>query len=400
MNINPKNISKMKNKFLSCTIFQDKLYFISEAEHILMRMDINSGKIECIDNPIMYHIDECIYGKWKLADRMVSFDGKVYILEADGGQLIEYFVSENRQRCFDISCSAYGCSNNAAFTIYKNRAYIFPSFLNKIVIVNLNSGEITYKQNFCTDILYKFSNEGNIPPKLFSCGSRIGNCEWIFLQYGKEVLEYDLEAEVIRRHKIPGVINGCVHAEWKENLFYILDLDGRLFSWDVKTGNIEQWLLEKKAYPEYREMVVTDKKIWILPDFGEDILLIDKKTKKMQKYSNYPSDFSYDAPQEYSKYYVHCEDEGYYYFSMHSGNYIFSVEKKSGRERWIRPYFEEKEEIFKYYCKNNICIEENKCGFFLPDYVNYTNWHNRLSNKWGCYAGQKIWERLSDYESM
>ena len=381
-------LSEVKKGFLSCTIWKDKLYFISEGELILMSMDTINGEIEYIE-PLFNHAQ----GRWKLADRMLSVGRNIYVLESDGTRMIEYHAEENTCRYFDINCAVYVCSNYAGFTIYKDKAYIFPSFLNEMVIVDLKSGEVKHKKDLSKNICYIPDLNDAVPAKLFSCGCRIENSDWIFMERNKEVLEYSLEEESARKHKLPGVINGCVHAEWKDDLFYILDIEGKLYTWDIQTGNVEKWLLdEAKPYPNYREMVVTDRKVWILPEVGNDILSIDKETRKTEKYNKYPLDFVHAAPDNYSKYYVHCEDKKNYYFSMHSGNYIFCVEKESGKERWIKPHFPNEEKIFDFYKKNSLYI--NEWGYHLSDYMRFIRNEKSALNKQILNNGEKIWKGM------
>ena len=383
---------KMK-EFLSCIVRGNKLYFISEAELVLMRMDISSGEIEYIDNPYIVNSTGNFRVRWKLADRMLSYNKNIYILECDGTRMIEYHVEKNTCRYFDINCSVYVCSNYAGFTIYKDKAYIFPSFLNELVVVDLISGEVEREEKICKDISYIPDLKKAIPHKLFSCGCRIENSEWVFMEQNNEVIEYDLEKRYIQNHKIPKVIHGCVHAEWKDNIFYILDLEGKLYTWNVENHDVEDWLLDTgRPYPNYREMVVTKKKIWILPEIGEDILLIEKETRKSEKYYKYPSDFRYAAPENYSKYYVHCEDKENYYFSMHSGNYLFCVEKESGKERWIKPYFTKIKKVIDYYKKNSMFISEGV--YTLSNYMKFIIDDKSDINGQVSYIGEKIWKGM------
>lgn len=389
-----KALSEIKKKlFLSCVIWNHKLYFISEAELILMEMDTSSGEIKYIDNSSISNNTGCLRTKWKLSDWMLAIEKNIYILESDGMRMIEYHVQENTCRYFDINCNVYVCSNYAGFTVYKDKAYIFPSFLNELVIVNLKSGEVKHKEKLCENICYTPNLNEPVPQKLFSCGCRIENSEWIFMERKKEVIEYNLQEGYVRSHKLPDLINGCVHAEWKDDLFYILDLEGKLYTWDIQTGNVEAWLVDEvKPYPNYREMVVTNKKIWILPETGDDILSIDKETRKAERYYKYPSDFVYTAPDYYSKYYVHCEDKENYYFSMHSGNYIFCVEKESGKERWIRPIFPNMENILDYYKKNSMYI--NEWEYYLCNYIRFIKNEDSALDRQIINIGERIWRGM------
>lgn len=383
----------MRNKFLAGIIFKHDLYFISEVDRIMMKLNINSGKIECIDNPVGVEQPVSNSSIWGLPDRMIVYEKKIYVLETDGKRLVEYFVDENRYRYMEINCSVFECCNFAAFAIHKEKAYIFPSFLDKIITVDLKTGRVIQELKIKSDIPYVFDKTKRIPPKFFSCGCRVDNHEWVFMERLGEVIEYDMETEDYYRHTIPAGIKGCVHAEWKYGVFYILSLEGKVYEWNFRTNSVREWNLgnEAKPYPTYREMVVANKIIWILPEIGEDILVIDIEKNKVKKYLNYPMDFSYEAPKQYSKYYRHCEDENYYYFSMHSGNYIFCVEKQSGKEKWIKPIEPEEADYMEYYVRNGWYLNEKE--YTLGNYIQSMKVKYQSLQKDQFSIGSVIWRK-------
>lgn len=387
----------MRNKFLACTIFDHDLYFISEEDCILMKMNIDSGKVEYLNRPNSFDVQISDPLIWKLPDKMIVHERKIYVLETDGKRLVEYYVDENRYRCIELDCSVFECCNFAAFAIYNDKAYIFPSYLDKVIVVDLTIGSVIQQLSICTDILYEFGKTESIPSKLFSCGCRVGNSEWIFMERLGEVVEYNMETDEYQRHIVPAKIKGCAHAEWKNDTFYILSLEGKVYKWNFYNNNVREWSLgnQSKSYPAYREMVITNGVIWILPEVGNDILLIDIEKDYVEKYSNYPVDFSYEAPEHYSKYYVHCEDDNFYYFSMHSGNYIFCVEKFSGKEKWIKPI---EPNYIEYYAKNSCYVNERR--YNLKNYFSNINLKRFFLQNEKFNIGSRIWERQKKYESL
>ena len=78
----------------------------------------------------------------------------------------------------------------AACTIYDNTLFIFHSFANRVVKINLDSGKIVSKKELCPNIDYIFNREKDsycvsgkkidVFHKLYSCGCQVNNDIWLF----------------------------------------------------------------------------------------------------------------------------------------------------------------------------------------------------------------------------
>ena len=177
---------------------------------------------------------------------------------------------------------------------------------------------------------------------------------WIFTEKERVVIDYDITLERFERYLLPESIKTCVWAEYKDNLFYILTKEGKLYKWlknEEMGEEIYDFGLEKK-YPYFNLFVIAGGSLWLLPGTGGEISVIDLENRTEKIYDNYPNGFKYFAPETWSKYFTKYEDEKYYYFSMHSGNYILSIDKTDGQEKWIQPQKIEQEKRADFYLRN------------------------------------------------
>ena len=192
---------------------------------------------------------------------------------------------------------------------------------------------------------------------------------------------------------LPESIEGCIHAIWKNGLFYILTIEGNIYTWDIKHSEIKVIFKYrgKMSYLNLSKIVVTDKNIWCLPAFGDDIVIISGE--KVNIYDSYPADFKYHDNIR-SRYYEYCEDRNNYYFAMHSANYILCINKDNGEERWFRPIEPEIEEKIRYHIKNiSLNMEELEFGIkglFMALKENLDYIHEDENN----FIGKKLWSTL------
>ena len=101
-------------------------------------------------------------------------------------------------------------------------------------------------------------------------------------------------------------------------------------------------------------------------------------------------------PKGWSKFHGYCEDEDHYYCAMRSMNFFLTIDKRSGKERWIKPQLPLKEEHRKTYVtyKKELLIEREGVVEALIDYL--CNEKKDSQNKNCDFAGDQIWKRLKD----
>lgn len=347
----------LKTLFPTCVVDgKGSIYCVTHIEHIIEKIDLNRNNVKYIKNPPKY-----IPTEWGAVDRLLFDNDRIYLFEENGRRLLEYSLIEKKSRCFELNCNLHICDNYAFCTIENNILFVFPSFLNKIIKIDLEDGKVKFKENLCRDINYIFGQEKilyiydeselNLPCKLYSCGCQIGHEVWLFTERKQLVIRYNLLTETYIEYLLPEYIDGCIHVVQKEKIFYILDAKGNVYLWNFRDGKAELLFTGKSTdkYPCFWRIAITNINIWMLPSIGEDIYIINILTKETKKYDRYPKDYCYYPYPERSKFYGYDEDAENYYFAMHSANYMLIINKFTGKGKWLRPKEADLDERIKYY---------------------------------------------------
>lgn len=375
--------------FPACTIKDNTLICVTDCEHIFETIDINSGKIEYLDDPEGFD-----FQGWSGTDSILIYGERLFLLEQNGEHLMEYVPSENRAQYINLKCNDFVCSNFAGATIYNNKIYIFPRFRNSIFKIDFNG--VVIEEKLCQKLSYSFNQKEELPHMLFSCSYQIENHIWIFTENDRLILDYDLNQEKFQEYMLPKVIGSCIQAVYEDRSFYILNSEGKVYLWSLEQKR-EQLLYDpgqEKEYPYYRTIIIAGGKLWILPFLGEHIMVINLKTQDCKKYNDYPSDFHYNAPDNWSKYNTYCDDQRCFYFAMHSGNYILVIDKENGLEHWIKPHEDSFTKKIFIYSRRKKIIPEYVVGE-IKDYLDFLKEEKYIEEKnQRFYNGEFIWNSL------
>jgi len=355
-----------------------------------VQIDIEKGAIRYFDDPIGYHPKE-----WSGTDRIFWKESNMILLEQNGKRLLKYSLLKNECQYFDINCDDYICCNFAGAVLSNQDMYLFSRYRDSVLKIDLNTGYVKKKEKLCPDIEYEFNEKEVIPHMLFSCGCQIENHMWLFTESKGIAVDYDIEKEQAERHILPKTIESCSWAEYRNGLFYILSKEGKFYEWSSEKDTEPQIcdFGPERGYPYFGLMLITGKQLWMLPLLGEKICIVDLETEKHKEYSGYPEDFSYHAPESWGKYISCCDDEKNYYLAMHSGNYILSINKKNGKERWIKPGEINEESKIDFILRNKRGKEEYEGDpYDIADFMRYLKMDYKIQEKiTGKSTGKLIW---------
>lgn len=350
-------MNHLKTLFPACvTDKKGTMYYVTHAERAIKELDLETQKVRYIGNSGSY-----IPREWIGVDKILIHNEKLYLLEQSGKAAMEYSLLEKTSRIFDLKYCMHNCDNWGVCAVYNGTLFLFPCFSNQLIKVDLKGNGAVEKEELCPDIDFVYMQENSrgiskggefsIPHRLYSCGCQVDSDIWLFTERKGIVLKYDLQTGTNIQCMLPENIDGCIHAVWKEGLFYILSTEGSVYSWNPSDGKAEILFDSRNRYPFpcFYKIAVTDTNIWILPCFGEDILIVDLSDGNERVYSAYPKDFYYYEDPNMSKYFGSFEDDVNCYFAMHSANYILIIEKKTGQEKWLKPVEPELHEKVGYY---------------------------------------------------
>lgn len=379
-----KKIEK-ETLFPTCTLVDDKIYAYTSFKRLPIVGDLHTGKVTLLKNVKDY--DMSFY-----ADSMLSDGDNIFVLELNGKRMLKYSINESTCQYFDIGCHGRDWDNYAAFAQWDKYLYVVPRYIDGLMKIDSESGEAQKER---TADLKANKNDASF----FWCGCQSGNRIWLLKKTGTILVAYDMEKNIWKEFELSVSFNNCAHMTQYGKKIYMLSSEGNVCCWDMEKRELK--LLtdsceDAKGKDIFSRIVVTDKKIFLLPSFGKDIFTIDLETKQTEKYASYPSDFLYCGCKEWSKYYGYCEDDNYYYFAMRSMNYILILDKRNGRENWIKPQLPSYKDVIATYMKYDSEVAcEMECS--MDDILNYVmDRAIKSSGKDKVTLAEGIWKQVKE----
>ena len=383
-----KEIMEREALFSTCALTQGKLFSFTSSKRIPTIVDLHTGKTTLLNDLLNY--DPAFN-----ADDMLSFENDIFILELNGKRLMKFNVKERNCSYFNIDCDNKTWKNYAAFAYYGNNIYVFPVYTDGVIKIDLKKERVQKKKELYLHISeYKKDKKQDGEFTFFWCGCQSGSIVWLFQRSGELVVEYDLESDTWREFELSIRIRECVLVTVYAGYMYILSAEGKIYRWNRK-DNIAEEIADCRSTSRmefvFSRIAVTDKGIFLLPLYGEEIFYMDLKTKNVKKYDSYPEDFRY-CELSWSKYYGYCEDDNQYYFAMRSANYILTINKRDGIEKWVKAKLSSYEKYKKVYFSYNrklLCETE----YSIEDILSYMKkeYVEKQCRK-NISKGEKIWD--------
>lgn len=375
--------------FATCALIGNNIYAFTSFKRLPITVNLQKEEIGLLDN--LQNYDSLF-----VADFMINLGDDIFVLELDGNRLLRYNIDERVCQYIYIGCHNRSWGNYAVFAGYGDCLYIVPKYLDELIRVDIKSGKMERKKNLFSKLNIPVLQSEQLENFIyFGYGYQYRNIIWFFREKSNLVVAFDIEQDVWRKYELSMEINDCVHAIQYNGMLYILSSEGKIYRWDMKGKTVEIWAdcsQKSKENNIFIRIAVTDKNIWLLPALGEDIFCIDFDTRQPCKYVSYPKEIRYCGLKGWSKYYGYCEDEEYYYFAMRYTNAILSLNKQSGKERWIRfRWLEYKKYIDEYIKDNKKLLCEGECK--IEDIWDYSV-DNYSSRKQKNEYGNLIWEKM------
>lgn len=374
--------------FSTCTLMQGKMVSFTTFKKIPIVVELHTGTITILDDLENYDSEFC-------SDYMFSIEDDIFVLELNGKRMMKLNITDRKCSYFDIFCNSKDWNNYAAFAYFEKSIYIFPTYSAGFVQMDLGTGRVKKKKKLHSVMKEKNKNLREEYTDFWR-GCQLENKVWLFPRYGSQVIVYDMENDTWTEYILAVEIKECIHVMSYGGYIYILNVEGIIYRWDMINGEVERIAdcssNNNKTGCSFSRIAVTDKGIFLLPAFSEDILYIDLDTKGIKKYDVYPKDYQYYGPQGWSKFYGYCEDGDQYYFAMRSANYILSISKKDGMGKWIKTKllsYKEYKKVYIHYNKKKIF--ETECNIDdMLSYIQRDSAERQCGKKF--LKGREIWE--------
>lgn len=318
--------------FSTCVLIDNRIYAFTQCGYFPVKINLSNKDMSYIDGLEGYQPF--------IADEMLSDGENIYVLELNGERLLKWNLLTKKCDYFIIKCGKMEWGNCAAFVYYKENIFIFPKYRDSIIKIDVRTGELEKRKKLYTEIKSNVSDDGKKEFIYFNCGCSKKNLIWLFREQNNQLVVYDLDKDNWKKYTLSLNVEHCVHIAEHSGNIYFLNSRGKIYCWDMK-NDVMKLLADcvdnRKIYDEFGRMAVTDKKIYLLPAQGENIICISTITGEKMIYQHYPKQFRYSIPNDWSKYYGYSEDEKYFYFAMRSANFILGIDKERGEIFWIKP---------------------------------------------------------------
>lgn len=320
-------------------VYDEKIFFIN-CRNLPVSVDLQKETAEIVSGIKNY--SEVL--ELDTIEKIIQANSKIYGFESRSENMVIYDSKAKYSQCKKLDFHWNDWGNTLLITLYGEDIYVFPKYKDFILRINTK-----------TDQVIKIDNP--VYAQMDKNVSAVVNDKYVyfFLRESNKVTRYDLYSDQCREYSLPHKLGNIASIQYFDGLFFLLNTDGELLSWDAESNVLEILIppFIKGEYTHYFSFcTVTKKNIWLLPDSGEDIYVYCRESQKLEKYEGYPEGFAYLKTENWGKYITAHEYKGIYYHDMHSANSILCIDKNSGKEKWIKPSIPGRMEECQYYIEN------------------------------------------------
>lgn len=358
--------------FNGYALYQGKIVFKDSKNGLLCELDIDTGKINCIENLMYYQMEI------SSLDCMIEHKGKLYGMQNDGNGMMIYDGTERMCQWINMNCCTRPWGNFTNVFSFEETLFFFHREERRITCYDILSN--------CTDKII-FENGINSV-----CSCRIGNEVWMFPEEGNTVQVFNLETRNSIFHELSSPVSSVVGCTRNDDNIYLLQKFGLIYVLNKTDLSIEiidlAW--KEEMSNAMGKILYVSNRIILLPSAGDDIKVIELDKNKVDVYSDYPVDFIYDDIV-WSKYSTVCQDDEYYYL-LRKSNYLLKIRKDDGKFVWIGLQAIDKEVearlLFKY--SKDVIWESYLDIYTLIENVSVIDKRNMTMNK---SVGKEIWKK-------
>jgi hypothetical protein len=344
----------------------DELFWVTEIGGHIMKLNVNNRQAEYV---IVDGIDD------DMSSSAFAYEENdiLYIIVNHGKKLVMLSKDNKLLKSIDLGFEKKYLNLYAFVGKYGDELIIVPRCDNEIIRVNIMTDAV-HTENIITNSEKESDNE--IKAVYAKCDIVENGKLYIFPTDTMEMIQYDLKTAEKTYIKLPELMGRPSNVIKYETSFYVLNDEGCVCSWDDKSGRCEKIFDNQKGKAnDFSLIYAFANRLWIMPGYEDDIYTMDIGKREIECFKSYPEKFAYSAPKTMGKYTARIEDENKCYFTMHAGNYIFYIDKKSGEGKWLETKWPTEKETLSYMLTNGFTVvKENEVT--LNTFVEYIEQNN------------------------
>lgn len=273
----------MINIDVACAaVMEDYVFFSALEINALLRMDLLSGKTECV----------CRFEKEKgsrsLHGKAFCYGKQIWFIPLFGEFIACYHTDRKEMEYFEVPKRRTGTLGRDTFWLHTNegdvkpvfsdagrfddhKLYLVPAVSDAVIILDMKTGSLT-----------PFYDVIDVENELMGCGAICGDQLWMAPYIGNQLICLDMKTGEKERHKCTCEL-GCYFGicALEENLWFSLHDKGRILIYNTLK---KQFRRTDMADPEngsqidpyrYRDIFSFNGNIWMLPAESERIILVN-----------------------------------------------------------------------------------------------------------------------------
>lgn len=331
--------------FMTSVNVDNELYWMTELSGHMMKMNIETLRISYVFPKKFPNVSEL------LRSSFVYSEGEVlYAFLNKGEGLLKYNIKKNACEYIYLGLGDKNLDMCAYVTKYKDELVVIPVYEQSLLRINLVDGMVR-----CEEII----NSGEANRKFAVCEVRDEHYIFIATYEFFSILRYDLETGEVERLLENRNIKNIVEVIYEKAKLFFLTADGDVYV--IKEQKFEKIYNHSAGILEegYAGFCVVGNKIWIMPLMAKDIIVYDMETSEKQIFACYPNKFKYNAPEKMGKYPYKTKVENKIFFSMHAGNYIFTIDAENGQGQFLEAEWpDEMQDLEEINYQNAGCCDE------------------------------------------
>jgi hypothetical protein len=346
----------------------DEVFWVTEIGGHIMKLNVNSLQTE-------YVIVDGIKDDMK-SSAFACEDNEILYIIADHGKKLVMLSKDNKLlKSIELGFEEKYLNMYSFVGKYGDELIIVPRCDNEIIRVNIKTDAV-YTDNIISNLEKEADKE--IKAVYAKCDIVENGKLYIFPIDTMEMIQYDLKTGKKTYRKLPELIGRPLNVIRYETSFYILNDEGCVCSWDDVSEKCEKIFDNPKGETKVNDFSLIyafANRLWIMPGYEDDIYTMDISKREIECFNSYPEKFDYSAPKTMGKYTARIEDENKCYFTMHAGNYIFYIDKKSGEGKWLETKWPTEKETLTYILTKGVTVVKEK-EVTLDTFIKYIEQKN------------------------
>lgn len=347
----------MNYYFISSAIKDDYLYWITESDAFLLRMNLLTFKVSFLE--VDWEMEtEALVGNAIMA----CSNDTLYGVIGRGKYLFAYNLNDRSVQVKKAHLDKYCAYDFPMATVLEGHIYFLPYISPKLIKINMDSLLVSE-----IDIgIASFSSVSAVTTNAIENKNQL-----VCLRYdNNEMIHYSIQTDQAIYGSYPEIINNPIYICHDDTSYYVLNLKGDVFMWDGMDYCKKIYSNSGGHKEDYCTIYAQNGYVWLLP-WRENIIkrvTIEDGSEKVWGANSLGIEYcSYEGMPKYSGF---ISWNNVTYFAMHGENHIYCIDEsnngKALEEKWPGDEYYLKKMAMRNYVVNE---KESSLNSFINSII-------------------------------